>query len=118
MNEHNRSTRRICGILPDDPRLAACTLWLNTSTLTPATQDKVRAAIHEVIEESGEWATEELVPEDPDEVREPGVAEEVQGRSVREAPLVTPSVWRIWCNHYGTAGARRLCYASGLTPRE
>lgn len=113
MNDTRSTTRRVRGILPDDPRLSACTLWLNTSTLTPPTQDKIRAAIHAIIEESEEFAVDEEGPEvvQGDEVRESGVAEEVPGRKVREVPV---EVWNIWVRTYGLAGARRLAAGSGL----
>lgn len=72
MNEPVRSTsRRVRRLQPDDPRFAACTLWLRTSTLTPATQDKVREAIFKTLDESEEYT---VVEEVPDEVRQPGVA--------------------------------------------
>ena len=75
MNERpNSSTRRVCRLRADDPRFAACVLWLNTSTISPPTQQKIREAIFKALDESDEFTTFEEVP---DEVRESGVAEEV-----------------------------------------
>lgn len=76
MNEPRGTARRLRRIQPDDPRFAACTLWLRTSTIRPTTQILIEAAILKILDETDEFTTwEEVKPED--EVREPGVAEEV-----------------------------------------
>lgn len=60
MNEHvHRSARRVQRLRADDPRIESSLRWLQSSTLTPPTKEKVRDAIVKAIEESGELATEE-----------------------------------------------------------
>lgn len=80
MNEQRSGTsRRVRRLQPDDPRFAACTLWLRTSTLSPATQEKVGQAIFDAIDASDEYTVVDEI-EEPDEVRQPSVAAQVQGR--------------------------------------
>lgn len=117
MNEHRSSAGRVRRLLPDDPRFAACTLWLRTSTLSPATQEKVRAAIFKALDESDEYTSYDE-PEVEDEVRQPGVAEEVQSRPLRPKAKVEPELWELWERHYGVDGARILCQQAGVAPLE
>lgn len=115
MNDNRSSTGGIRRVQPDDPRIESCTRWLATATLRPATKKKVFEAIFKALDESEEFTTVEPLDEE-DEVRQPSLAEEIQGREIPEE--VSPDLWDLWVRHYGQLGARVLAKQAGLIPLE
>jgi len=106
--------RRIRRVQPDDPRVEGFTRWLHTQSWSEEQKAEVREALIAkvaslgILDQIEEWPEGETHPH---EVREPGLAEEVQGREV--PPL---NLWASWLHEYGVEGARAIARNQGYTP--
>lgn len=78
-HEPDRPARRIRRLLADDPRFEASTRWLQGFVADPEAKKVFAEEFRSLLAKHFPQVFEEEVP---DEVRQPGLAKEVQGREV------------------------------------